>query len=239
MKRLFLFPTEMEAERFRQAVPDAEVRISGVGVAETAVATSKALRDGYKDIVLAGIAGTYDDALEAGATVVVSEERAAGLPDTYAKSYTAKWLPKGFPTVTSNTVARCGAEPQGAQIENMEGAVFFAMCEDAGVRYCEIRSVSNRVGAPRDEWQTDTALENLTRNLVKIISKEKFMNKTKIILYASLAVIVIALAALIVYKWDVWFRTAATWVLIIAVSFLAGWLLGRFGGKKKSTEKPQ
>ena len=232
MKKVFLFPTEMEAERFRQAAPEAEVRISGVGAAETAVATVKALRDGYTDLVLAGIAGTYDDTLEAGATVAVTEEREAALPAAYAKSYTAEYAPAGFQTATSNTVGKCGAEAGGAQIENMEGAVFFALCKDSGVRYCEIRSVSNRVGAARDEWQTDTALENLTRNLVKMISKEKFMNKTKIILYTALAVIVVALAALVVYKWDVWFRTAATWVLIVAVALLAGWLVGRFTKRK-------
>lgn len=234
MKKLFLFPTEMEAERFRAAMPDAEVRISGVGAAETAVATSNALREGYRDLVLAGIAGTYDETFESGTTVAVSEERAAGLPSTYLKSYTANYVPKGLPAVVSNTVAECGAAADGAQIENMEGAVFFALCRDAGVRYCEIRSISNKVGASRDDWQVDTALENLTKILVKIVSKEKVMNKTKIIMYAALAVIVVALAALIVYKWDVWVRTAATWVLIIAVSFCAGWLLGRFGsGRKK------
>lgn len=236
MKKLFLFPTEMEAERFRQAAPDADVRISGVGAAETAAATARALRDGYRDLVLAGIAGTYDDTFEAGTTVAVTEEREAALPAAYAKTYTAGYSPAGFQTVTSNTVGTCGAEANGAQIENMEGAVFFALCEDAGVRYCEIRSVSNRVGASRDEWQTDTALENLTRNLVKMISKEKFMNKSKIILYTALAVIVVALAALVVYKWDVWFRTAATWVLIVAVALLAGWLVGRFSKRKNKRE---
>lgn len=236
MKRAYLFPTEMEAERFRQAKPDAEVRISGVGAAATAVATSKALRDGYDDLVLAGIAGTYDETLELGAVVAVSEEHSAGLPATYSASYAAGYVPKGLEAVVSNTVERCGAEAQGARIENMEGAVFFALCEDAGVRYCEIRSISNTVGAPRDEWQTDTALENLTRILIKSISREKFMNKTKIIMYVALAVIVVALAALVVYKWDVWFRTAATWALIIAVSFGAGWLVGRFAGGKKKKE---
>lgn len=234
MKRVYLFPTETEASGFRKAMPDAEVRISGVGAAQTAVATSKALRDGYTDLILAGIAGTYDPMLELGSTVAVSEERPAGLPATYSKSYTANYLPKGLTAVVSNTVERCGAEAAGARIENMEGAVFFALCEDAGVRYCEIRSISNLVGAPREEWNVDAAVENLTRILVKSISKEKFMNKTKIILYAALAVIIVALAALVVFKWDVWFRTAATWILIILVSFCAGWLTGRFGGRKKS-----
>lgn len=238
MKTLFLFPTEAEAAMFRSAAPEAEVRISGAGAAETAVAVAKALKDGYKRLIMAGIAGTYDEALEAGAVVAVAEERMAGLPEAYAKSYTAAELPKGLPAVTANTVSRCGADADGAQIENMEGAVFFAMCAAAGVRFAEIRSISNKVGAPRNEWHTDTAIENLTRILIDKYINKGFMSKNKLILYIAIAVILIAAIALIVSKWKLWFTEVMTWVLVIAVSFLAGWLIGRFGGKKKKTTEP-
>lgn len=235
MKRVFLFPTEHEAEKFRAAAPDAEVRISGVGASETAAATAKALRDGYKHLVLAGIAGTYDDTVEAGATFAVSEERMAGLPDDFARFYTASATPRGIPTAVSNTVSHTGAEPRGAQLENMEGAVFFAMCQDAGVRYCEIRSVSNRVGAPREQWLTDTAIENLTRTLVKTFIKKGFMNKTKLILYVAVAVIIIAAVILLLNNLEFFMSKVLTWIIVILVSFLAGWLIGRFGGKKKKS----
>lgn len=237
MKKVFLFPTETEAERFRKAAPEAEVRISGVGMAETAVATANALREGYRCLILAGIAGTYDPTLEAGTTVVVREERQAGLPERYARSYTNDKLPKGLPSVVSNTVSSCGAEAHGAQIENMEGAVFFALCADAGVRFCEVRSVSNMVGAAKDEWQTDTALDNLTQVLVKSFVKDGFMDKAKVVLYCVAALIVFGLVALVVVKWEEWFRTAAIWVLIILAAFFMGWLCSRFARRRKKTPK--
>lgn len=238
-RRVFLFPTEEEAAPFRRLAPDAEVRISGVGAAETAAATALALRDGCRDLVLAGIAGSYDSSLELGAVVAVADERVAGLPAAYARSYTAQYLPKGTAAVRANTVASCGAAPDGAQIENMEGAVFFAMCAAAGVRFCQIRSVSNIVGAPRDEWQTDTATQNLAKVLNDTFIKKSFMTKNKIILWVALAVIAIAIIALVVAKWKVWFAQIMTWVLVIAVAFLAGWLIGRFGGRKKSKQSPE
>lgn len=239
MKRIFLFPTEEEAARFRKAAPEARIVISGVGPAETAVATAKALNEGCKHLILAGIAGTYDPSLEAGAVVAVSEERIAGLPEAYAKSYGGATVPKGLKAVKGNTVAQCGAAAEGAQIENMEGAVFFALCSAAGVRFSEIRSVSNLVGAPRSEWNVGTALDNLTLILTDTFIKKRFMNKSKFIIYTAMAVILIAAIALIVSKWKLWFTEIMTWVLVIAVSFFAGWLIGRFGGRKKKKEIAQ
>ncbi|MCH5329709.1 MAG: hypothetical protein J1E04_02000, partial [Alistipes sp.] len=162
-------------------------------------------------------------------------ERSASLPESYAKSYTAGFVPKGLKAVISNTADHCGAKPEGAHIENMEGAVFFALCEAAGVRFCEIRSISNRAGAARDEWQTETATENLARILSETFVKRGIMNKTKIILWIAAAVILIALLALAVTKWNEWFVRIMTWVIVIAVSFCAGWLTGRFAGGKKRT----
>ena len=232
---MFLFPTEMEAEPFRQLAPDAEVRISGVGAADTAVATAKALREGYRHIVLAGIAGSYDATLEAGAVVAVSEERMAGLPDEYARPYRSSRLPKELPAVISNTVSACGARPDGARIENMEGAVFMALCDEAGVRCQEIRAVSNLVGAPREEWNILTATENLARCLNDTFLKRSFMERNKIILWIALTVIVIAAILLVVSKGQLLLREIMTWIIVIMVSFLAGWLIGRFGGRRRKT----
>lgn len=234
MKRVFLFPTEAEAEPFRRLAPQAEVRITGVGAAETAASVARALREGYRWLVLAGIAGTYDDMLECGAVVAVGEERMSGLPADYARSYHPSFTPRGLREVSSNTVSACGAAPQGAQIENMEGAVFMAVCADAGVRFCEVRAVSNMVGAPREEWQAGTAAENLATVLEKTFIKRSIMNKTKIILWCALAVIVIAVAALLLTRWENAVSNIVTWVVIVGVSFLAGWLIGRFAGKKQS-----
>lgn len=234
-RRLFLFPTEEEAAPFRAAAPNAEVRITGVGAAAVAAAVARALREGRKRLVLAGIAGTYDDTVETGDTFAVCEERMPGLPERYRRSWTSE-TPKGLPSAVSNTVQRCGAEADGALLENMEGAVFFAMCEDAGVSFCEIRSVSNRVGDPLERWEADVAAESLAKTLTETFIKRRIMNKTKIIIWTAAAVIVIALVALLITQWRYLFAKAMTWVLVAAVSFLAGWLTGRFGGRKNRKE---
>lgn len=59
------------------------------------------------------------------------------------------------------------------------------------------------------------------------------MNKTKLILYLAAIAIVIAVLFYVMSKWRFWLSEVATWIVIIGVSFLAGWLVGRFGGKKK------
>lgn len=233
---VFLFPTEFEAAPFREAAPEADVRISGVGAAETAVSVSKLLREGCKFMVLAGIAGTYDPTCDTGESFAVAEERMPGIPEAYARIYTPSFTPRDLPTAVSNTVQQCGAEAPGARLENMEGAVFFALCAEAGVKFCQIRSVSNRVGEPSENWEADVAAESLARTLTRTFIKPKIMNKTKIILWVALAVIVIAAVALLIAKWRYWAATVLTWVLIIGVSFLAGWLTGRFGGKKRGSD---
>ena len=74
----------------------------------------------------------------------------------------------GLPEVAANTVANVGARADGAQVENMEGAVVFAVCESAGVRCGEIRAVSNRVDDARENWDIPAALENLTKVLTEM-----------------------------------------------------------------------
>jgi nucleoside phosphorylase len=129
-------------------------------------------------MILAGIAGSYSDDLAIGDTVVVESETIADLgrfsnagPDPketksdtqatlrgnfaplFQKTYRATQLPEreGLPGVASNTVNAAGGmgvASTAAQIENMEGAAFFAVCERFGVPAAEIRTISNRVGSP-------------------------------------------------------------------------------------------
>lgn len=261
MKRLFLFPTEMEAAKFRQAAPEADIRISGVGVSETAVTLAKVLREDWTELVLAGTAGAYNEMLEIGATVAVSEERPAGLPSDFSRVYPAGFVPDGLRPVVSNTVARSGAEAGGALIENMEGAVFFAMCSDAGVRFCEVRTVSNRVGAPREEWQMERAVDNLAQKLVERFIKKEVMennteklaeksveqpakpavqttanaegNNNKLIVWGIIAVVGLICALFIHHYWVSFFRT----VFISICSIVLGYVIGRyttFSFKKKN-----
>lgn len=119
-------------------------------------------------VVLCGIAGTCDASLRTGDVVAVVRERMAGVPPMFAEEYAATLCFDGLAEVAANTVATVGAPADGAQVENMEGAVVFAVCESVGVRCGEIRAVSNRVADARENWDIPAALESLTRVLTEI-----------------------------------------------------------------------
>lgn len=168
-----LIPTELEAAPLRKLCPDAEVVICGVGMAQTAACVARLLCEGKREFLLAGIAGAYGPELAKGDVVAVSEERVAGLPAQFDRRYQAAFMPEGLRVVCSNTVSACGAEACGAKVENMEGAALFALCEEFGARGAEIRAISNRVGEPREEWNIPLALENLAREVQKIVETKR------------------------------------------------------------------
>lgn len=165
-----LFPTELEAEPLRRRRPELDIRISGVGAAETARFMQRLLQTERPDmVVLCGTAGSYDAAYGIGSVVSVVEERMDGVPPQFAARYRATACVEGLPGVAGNTVSRSGVPAAGAQIENMEGAVFFASCAEAGVPCAEIRAVSNAVGAPRGEWNIAAAVVRLAETIDKLL----------------------------------------------------------------------
>ncbi len=168
---IILFPTELEAAPFRALCPDAEVVICGVGMAQTAACVARLLAEGHRSFLLAGIAGAYGDTHAKGEVVAVTEERVAGVPAKFDRNYKATFHPEGLRAVRSNTVAVSGAEACGAEVENMEGAVLFALCEEFGAECAEIRAISNRVGEPRDRWEMSSALDNLANAVEKIVKR--------------------------------------------------------------------
>ena len=168
MHTTLLFPTAMEAAALRQLRPDLDIRECGVGVVETARYVARLLREEHPSrIILCGIAGAYDDT-PIGEVVQVGVERMAGTPVQYARDYRATLHLEGLAEVAGNTVGRVNEPAEGATIENMEGAMLFALCEDAGIEYAEIRSISNRVGAPYSEWNIPHAIESLTATLTRL-----------------------------------------------------------------------
>ena len=169
MGTVLLFPTELEAAPLRRLRPDLDIRISGVGAAETARFMQRMLSAERPSLaVLCGTAGSYDPAYGIGSVVAVAEERMDGVPPQFAVTYRATANIGDLPHVTGNTVSRSVAPAAGAQIENMEGAVFFASCAEAGVPCAEIRAVSNAVGAPRGEWNIGAAVGRLAETIDKL-----------------------------------------------------------------------
>lgn len=269
MKRIFIFPTIAEAKAFILTEPRDAVFVAGVGMAEIAAATVRAVKAKKPQlVVLAGIAGAYDRTLRRGEVVEVVTERVAGLPERFAREYEATGPDLGLPLAGGVTVNRSGeglqegaqevpagataelaqqpggagagservlqpvgtgaeqmqtpapvtsgfiptdgaadlatvggtsydeptagqaadelsakgqsacADPAGTEetlpeVENMEGAAFFAVCEALGVACCQIRAISNYVGEPFEKWAVDEAVENLTAKLTQIFGNDE------------------------------------------------------------------
>lgn len=167
---IFIFPTELEAQRFMERSPLSKVEISGVGMAACGAKIAQVVRENpHEFLVLAGIAGSYDLSCVALCEVVeVVEESIEELPQRFRETYQNRALFDGFKQVVSNTVSGSGYSSKLAQIENMEGASLFAICRALGVRCSQIRTISNRVGDPFEEWALDEALEALTQKLIQI-----------------------------------------------------------------------
>ncbi len=175
-----IVPTQTESVR----ISGRGIRVvhCGVGMAECAAATAKAIVDLSPSLlILAGTAGAYSDDIEMGETVVVESEVVADLgrlgdgvlTPLFQKTYTSPLRPRGFKVVAGNTVSTAAAilaQPVTAQIENMEGAAFMAVCERFGVPALEVRTVSNRVGQRIGGKNMEIAVNRLAIDLETIIS---------------------------------------------------------------------
>ena len=171
MRKIYLFPTECEASPFRHLAPEAEIVISGVGMAAVAASVvASVVADGDMCdtlIILAGVAGAYGD-MAVCSVCEVESECCVELPECFREHHRATYCTAQLPTVASNTVHRTGAEAAGADIENMEGAALYAMAERLGLCATQIRAISNHVGDAKSLWRIDEAAEALARELVKI-----------------------------------------------------------------------
>lgn len=109
MKRIFIFPTIAEAKAFILTEPRDPVFVGGVGMAEIAAATLRAVKAKKPQLViLAGIAGAYDRTLRRGEVVEVVTERVAGIPERYAREYETSGPDLGLPLAAGVTVSRSG-----------------------------------------------------------------------------------------------------------------------------------
>ena len=109
MKRIFIFPTIEEAKAFILTEPRDPVFVGGVGMAEIAAATLRAVKAKKPQlVVLAGIAGACDRTLRRGEVVEVVTERIAGIPERYAREYETWGCPlqPGSPSAVRATEPR-------------------------------------------------------------------------------------------------------------------------------------
>lgn len=193
-----MFPTWTEAKPFMERFgTDYLVVQAGIGPVECAARTAALIsRHHPAMIILAGIAGAYSGCgIGKGYTVLVSRENMPGLGSVHDGTF--KPLPKStgavsdnhydcptplpaiFPHVVSNSLETPGAGYFNhhlceAQIENMEGAAFFAVCSSLGVPCIEIRTISNIVGEPVRDWIITEAVETLATDVVKLVKESGY-----------------------------------------------------------------
>lgn len=190
-----LVPSALELAAFPKRLPyGVEIVESGVGMAEVAATLVKELADKPDLVVLAGIAGAYPDGtMSVGESCVVSSERVAdlgamrgeGFEPLYTKEYHSPVAERveSVRALPSCTVS-CGSAPfidyrgelsseplQRCELENMEGASFFALCLAAEVDFVEVRTVSNYTNDSRKEWKIEEALENLPKAVFGVIDE--------------------------------------------------------------------
>lgn len=193
MKKIaVIFPTITESAYFK--TEGVAVFIGGVGLTATAYSTLKVIREYRPDVlILAGIAGVYThSSLRIGDTVLVSAECEADLGFFHDDGfrhlsqmkldmefpvtlfYECPYIPENppLPVVKSNSMNAAIApfvQTDHAEIENMEGSAFFHACLREGVRFYEVRSISNEVNTNHENWDYDSSIRNMTEGLNTLI----------------------------------------------------------------------
>ncbi len=169
--RVYLFPTELEAHKFKAASPECEVAICGVGMAASGAFAAKYITENrdVDHIILCGIAGkNIKSPLRTLDVVEVISETIEELPNRFRTEYATTPL-FDIQQVRSNTVSSTNNRTIASDIENMEGAAVAAVCETFGVQFNEIRSISNNIGAHPADWKIEDATEALATKLTELI----------------------------------------------------------------------
>jgi len=190
MKILLVIATsnEIQQERFSN-----EILITGVGMMNTAVSLTQKLSSTAYDLVInLGIAGAFNKDLKVGDVVEVTEEKISEIgyqdgdsffeftdfkikTDFKNKSLTDL---KKVKSITVNTVH--GNKESIAQtikrlnpdIENMEGAAVFKVCNFFNTPCIQLRSISNYVEKRnKKKWNIPLAIQNLNFEVERIISR--------------------------------------------------------------------
>ena len=190
MKILLVTATsnEIQQERFSN-----EILITGVGMMNTAVSlTQKLSSSSYNLVINLGIAGAFNKDLKVGDVVEVTEEKISEIGyqdgdfffeftdfkiETDFKNKSLTDLKK-VKSITVNTVH--GNKESIAQtikrlnpdIENMEGAAVFKVCNFFNTPCIQLRSISNYVEKRnKKKWNIPLAIQNLNFEVERIISR--------------------------------------------------------------------
>jgi futalosine hydrolase len=163
--------------------------ITGVGMVNAAINLTKELIKKKYDLVInMGIAGSFSDEIKIGDLVEVIEDNFSeigfenDLEFLKFTDFKTKYLNnsrvslKKVRAITVNTVHGNNdtiskiRQRESPEIESMEGASVFKVCEEFNVSCIQIRSISNKVEKRnKDNWDLDLAIRNLNIEVEKII----------------------------------------------------------------------
>lgn len=174
-----------------------KVLIGGVGMVATAFSVGKALSEHHFDLAInVGIAGSFIPSLKPGDVCQVKEDTLVELGAEDGEEFLSiETLGFGrstyfekpdllFPKLTNLKLVKAitvnkihGNEKSiskivaqfNPDIESMEGAAFFYVCEQTKTACLQIRAISNVVERRnREHWQIDLAIKTLNNTLIQL-----------------------------------------------------------------------
>jgi futalosine hydrolase len=175
MPNLIVFATEMERDGvFPNGIPQGcDCLITGVGILATAISLSNVFQKKYENAIQIGIAGAYrSSGLSIGDVVEVQSDCVVEFlpwePNTFFATGTLPFKEK-LKCVKGATVLSCAKTEEAgdargliAQIETMEGAAFFAVCNEYKVQATQVRAISNYAAlCEKSEWKIEEAINKL------------------------------------------------------------------------------
>ena len=173
-------------------ISDLPILITGVGMINTAINLTKELNNNDYDLVInMGVAGCFSDEIKIGEVVEVVEDCFSEIGFENGESFSEfsefdikmKYKVEGKTSLrkvkglTVNTVhgnensIHKMVERLHPDIESMEGAAVFKVCEEMKIPCIQLRSISNKVEKRNKEnWNLDLAISNLNIEVEKIIT---------------------------------------------------------------------
>ena len=179
---------------------DLDFLLTGAGMVATAYELTKKLSTKNYDLAInCGIAGSFERSFKIGEVVSVADDIFSELgaedgneflslfkigidgKDSFQNTFSLKPFSmnelKEVRSITVNTVHGNESSIQSIikrcqpQIESMEGAAFFFVCEKENLPSLQLRSISNYIESRnKNNWNIPLALENLKVTLQKLIS---------------------------------------------------------------------
>jgi len=190
MNVLIVAATELEIISCQ--IKEKSILITGIGMVNTSINLTKELiKEKYDLVINMGVAGSFINELKNGEVVEVVEDFFSEIGFENGESFSffsdfnlktkyevdAKTPLRKVRGITVNTVHGNNQSISkiisrlNPEVESMEGAAVFKVCEEFSIPCLQIRSVSNAVEKRnRNSWDLDLAIKNLNIEVEKIIN---------------------------------------------------------------------